>query len=421
MSESTDGNSITGKYRALLLGGVVIGIAILAGLIVFWPRSECEGIFEQTAPRLEANMEIIRNKGALAVGQEKIQELAESAQKVGLHLKTCCSVLAGGKLNPAQFQQCVDSAAGYERQVAKVAQQVNAVEKTPAAGSTSVSPQARAAISNAISEATRGAANLAQQVTQLKPAAAAVAATPATAAVSGHETEPNDTPTGANPVALGTQIDGAIQKDGDADYYKVTASKQVRDLVKVSLENLSETLVPQLTLFNQDKSKLGNDHYDYTPGANLEFYFTAEVGVSNYVRVSGVSNSSGAYRLRLSYQDAADTYEPNDNAAQSADIALDKPVPGSILDGEDQDWYRFKAASASTHVRMDNDSSTLAPQFSIYDENRAKLGNPYNGTNGASIDYNLSATPGKLYYIQVVPYGDTFVPGKYRISVTGGQ
>ena len=284
MSESTDASQVTGKYRALLLGGVVIGIAILAGLVVFWPRSACEGIFEQTAPRLQANLEIIRNKGVLAVGQEKIQELTESAQKVGLHLKTCCSVLAGGKLNPSQFQQCVDSAAGYEHQVAKVAQQVNEVGKT----STADSPQARAAIVSAISAATRGAENLAQQMTQLKPADTAVAAAPAT-------------------------------------------------------------------------------------------------------------------------------------AAQSTDINPGKSVSASILDSLDQDWYRFKASSAALRVRMDNDSTTLAPQLVIYDENRSRLVNPYNGTNGASIDSNLNATPGKIYYIQVVPYGDTSVPGKYRLSVTDRQ
>lgn len=421
MSESTDGNSITGKYRALLLGGVVVAIAILAGLVVFWPRSACEGIFEQTAPRLEANLEIIRNKGVLAVGQEKIQELTESAQKVGLHLKTCCSVLAGGKLNPSQFQQCVDSATGYDRQVAKVAQQVDEAGKTPAANSEPVAPQVRAAIVSAISEATRGAENLAQQVAQLKPASAAVAAAPATTAPSDHETEPNDNPASANPVALGTQIDGAIQKEGDADYYKVTASKPVRDLVKVSLENLSETLQPELSLYDQNKSKIGSDHSDYTPGANLAFSFTAEIGATNYVRVSGLSNTSGAYRLRLSYQDAADTYEPNDTAAQSADINLDKPISASILDGLDQDWYRFQAPGATLRVRMDNDSSTLAPQLVIYDENRSRLDNPYSGTNGASIDYTLNATIGKVYYIEVVPYGDTSVPGKYRLSVTVKQ
>ena len=96
-------------------------------------------------------------------------------------------------------------------------------------------------------------------------------------------------------------------------------------------------------------------------------------------------------------------------------------MSASILDSLDQDWYRFKASSAALRVRMDNDSTTLAPQLVIYDENRSRLVNPYNGTNGASIDSNLNATPGKIYYIQVVPYGDTSVPGKYRLSVTDRQ
>ena len=421
MSESVEKTQTTAKHRALLLGAVIIGIAIVAGLIVLRPRSGCDGIFEQTAPRLEANLEIIRSKGMLAVGQEKIQELTESAQKVGLHLKTCCSVLAGGKLNPSQFQQCIDKAAGYEQQVAKVAQQVNAAENTATADSQPVSSQVRTAIASAISEATRGAENLARQVTQLQPASAAVAAAPATSAQPGHEAEPNNNPASANPLAPGAQIDGVIEKDGDADYYKVSASKPVRDLVEVSLENLSETLPPKLTLYDQNKSKLGNEYYDYTPGANLTFSYTAEVGGTNYVRVSDVTNAGGAYRLHLRYWDAADAQEPNDTAAQATDISLDKSVSGSILDSLDQDWYRFTASSAALHIRMDNDSTRLAPNLIIYDENRSRLDNPYNGTPGASIDYNLKATPGKIYYIQVAPYGDTSIPGKYRISVNESQ
>ncbi len=421
MSESAEKTQITVKYRALLLGGVVIGIAIVATLVVLRPQSECEGIFEQTAPRLEANLEIIRSKGMLAVGQEKIQELAESAQKVGLHLKTCCSVLAGGKLNPSQFQQCIDKASGYEQQVAKVAQQIDAADKTSAAGSEPVPPQVRAAIASAIGDATRGADSLARQVTQLHPISAAVASAPATTAQPGHEAEPNDNPAGANPLAPGAQIEGVIEKDGDVDYYKVSASKPVRDLVEVSLENLSETMQPKLALYDQNKSKLGSDYYDYTPGANLAFSFTAEVGTSNYVRVSDVANVGGTYRLHLRYKDAADTHEPNDTAAQATDISPGTSVTGSILDGLDQDWYRFTANSATHHVRMDNDSSNLAPNLLIYDENRSRLDNPYNGTHGASLDYDLSATPGKIYYLQVAPYGDTSVPGKYRIRVDGSQ
>lgn len=417
MSDAVPGNRFMGKYRLLLLGGAALGILALGGLIILRPHSTCEGIFEQTAPHLEANLEIIRSKGALAVGQEKIQELTESAQKVGLHLKTCCAVLAGGKLNPGQFQQCIDGAAGYDRQVAHVAEQVTAVTQAQKPGAEGVAPAQRAEIVTAISAATQGAADLGRHVAQLQPASTATPA-PANATTSGHETEPNDTPANANTIQLGDTIEAEIKPGDDLDYYKVTASKAQRDLVRVSLENLSTTLGPKFTLYNQSKSQIGYDHYDGTPGADLDFTFALEVGTSNYIRVASSSgNATGTYRLHVAYQNAGDSYEPNDNAAQATAIRAGQIISANIMDGQDQDWYRFQAGAANVRVRMDVDSQTLAPQLNIYDENRSQVANPYNGTHGASLDYTLTATPGKTYYIAVVPYGDTSVPGKYRLSI----
>ncbi|MHB8745707.1 MAG: hypothetical protein ACYC7I_04150 [Gammaproteobacteria bacterium] len=417
MSDAAPEKGFIGKYRLLLLGGAALGILLLGGLIILRPHATCDGIFEQTAPHLEANLEIIRSKGALAVGQEKIQELTESAQKVGLHLKTCCAVLSGGKLNPSQFQQCIDGAAGYDRQVAHVAEQVTAVTQAQKSGIEGVAPAQRAEIVTAISAATQGAEDLGRHVAQLQPASTATPA-PAGATTSGHETEPNDTPANANTIKLGDTIEAEIKPGDDLDYYKVTASKAQRDLVRVSLENLSTTLGPKFTLYNQNKSQIGYDHYDGTPGADLDFVFALEVGTSNYIRVASSSgNATGAYRLRVAYQNAGDSYEPNDSAAQATAIRAGQIISANIMDGQDQDWYRFQAGAANVRVRMDVDSQTLAPQLNIYDENRSQVANPYNGTHGASLDYTLTTTPGKTYYIAVVPYGDTSVPGNYRLTI----
>lgn len=419
MSDAAPGTGFIGKYRLLLLAGAALGIVLLGSLIVLRPHATCDGIFEQTAPHLEANLEIIRSKGALAVGQEKIQELTESAQKVGLHLKTCCAVLSGGKLNPAQFQQCIDGAAGYDRKVAQVAAQVTAITDTQTPGASAVAPTQRAEIATTITAATQDAEALGRQVTQLQPGSeASPSAAPAKESAAGREVEPDDTPANANTIKPGNSIAGDIKAAGDLDYYKITASKNQRDLLRVSLENLSTTLAPDFTLYNQNKSQVGYDHYDGTPGADLNFTFALEAGSSNYIRVSGVSSTLGAYRLQFAYQNAADKYEPNDTAAQATALRTGQTLSANIMDAQDQDWYRFQAGATSALLRMDTDSQTLAPQLIIYDENRAQLANPYSGTHGAALDYTLATTPGKTYFIAVIPYGDNSVPGNYRLRVT---
>lgn len=137
-------------------------------LALLWPRTSCEGIFEQTAPKVEAHLEIIKNKGAFAIGHEKIQEVSESAQKVALHLKTCCSVLEGGKFNPQQFQQCIDNASAYDRQIALIAQEVTEVTEANEKGAAPPQEQLDS-IDKAIKSAANNAESFARQVAQIKP------------------------------------------------------------------------------------------------------------------------------------------------------------------------------------------------------------------------------------------------------------
>ena len=81
---------ISSPQRTLLLSLSIVGVIGLSALVIFWQGDSCAGILQQTAPRLETHLEIIKNKGAVEVGHEQIQKLSDSAQKVGLHLKTCC-------------------------------------------------------------------------------------------------------------------------------------------------------------------------------------------------------------------------------------------------------------------------------------------------------------------------------------------
>ena len=63
-------------------------------------RSKCDSIFEQTTDRLGGNLEVIKIKGELVLGRERVQELTEGSQKVALHLKTCCIALQAGAMKP---------------------------------------------------------------------------------------------------------------------------------------------------------------------------------------------------------------------------------------------------------------------------------------------------------------------------------
>ena len=69
----------------------ILALAGLASVLAYFlydrMRPPCDTIFDQTAARVGGSAEILKTKGELFVGREKIQELAESSQKVALHLK----------------------------------------------------------------------------------------------------------------------------------------------------------------------------------------------------------------------------------------------------------------------------------------------------------------------------------------------
>lgn len=414
MNEATP-PSLTGRHKAFLIGGLIVALAGAAAIVLLRPgASSCQGIFEQTAPRLEANIELIRNKGGFAVSQEKVQELTDGAQKVGLHLKTCCSVLEGGKLNPGQFQQCVERASAYEKHIAEVAQQVDTAATARQQGNTAIAQQQSLRIAQTLQSATSEVAAFERQITQLAPAPVpAAVSTPG--AGGGTEREPNDTKDSATELRINTRLNGEIARTDDSDHFKFTSGKPVRDRVIVKLENRSETLRPSITLFGPDKAQLQNV-YNGTPGADAELSFTAEPGKQYFLRADPYG-TTGVYTLSVAAQNAHDAFEPNDDPAHHTPTPLTagKSIDAGILDARDDDWYVLKAAPGSKlRLRLENRSTTLRPSVLVYNAQRSLLHDPYDGTPGASLDFSFDSTPGMTYFFRVSPYG---THGAYRVTV----
>ena len=103
----------------------------LAYLLLASRRTQCDTIFEQTATRVGGNLDIIKNKGELFVGREQVQALTEGAQKVGLHLKSCCLSQQTGNMNHDEFQDCVNGAKDYESKVLLGLSALSALSEQP--------------------------------------------------------------------------------------------------------------------------------------------------------------------------------------------------------------------------------------------------------------------------------------------------
>lgn len=153
------------KTLVALAGIAAFLVVAYLGYSLLAPQvNQCEAIFQQTAPSLEANVKFLKTEGALVLGQTQIQELSNQAQQIGMNLKSCCVMAGAGNLD--QFNQCKASAVLYDKQVAEA---VAAVKSVPDSGTDQAQKQKEAEerLAQIIQSANEASSALKQQVEQI--------------------------------------------------------------------------------------------------------------------------------------------------------------------------------------------------------------------------------------------------------------
>jgi len=397
------------KQLRLIVIAATVAVIVLVYILFAGRRTQCDTIFEQTATRVGGNLEVIKNKGEFFVGREQVQELTEGAQKVGLHLKSCCLSQQTGNMSSDQFQNCINGAKDYETKVLQVTNLINEAQAAKDQGNQQLSEQkagqareAASAVTSASSEMSRAAANLPSNPVSVK----------------GAEQEPNNTILQANAAELGATISAEISTPDDQDFFKFQYKdpKNRRDILLLHIENRSTTLQPQFSVYHEDKSVLQNWNAANAAGANQDFSFVAEPGKTYYVAVASSYSGTGKYALSLIPQKAYDQYEPNEDAFTATSIRLGQSIEANIMDGEDLDWYRLSGGQGKTvTVHLENLSKTLQPQIQVRNADKSVLQN-WNGANAQAADLEITfpAEPGKDYFVVV---GSSYSSaGKYKLS-----
>jgi hypothetical protein len=396
---------------------IIVAVTLLL-LTIVWlvsrtiGHSKCDSIFEQTADRLRGNLEFIKIKGELALGREKVQELAEASQKVALHLKSCCIAQQAGVLNAEQFQVCMSGAKDYQTQIIQVATNIKEADVAAKQQKPELAKQKTDAAKAAASEVPRTEKTLAK-ATQTLAGSVSVK--------GGAEQEPNNTIPQANVADMGTTIAGEINPADDVDFFKFQYhdAKKRRDIVIVHLENRSTTLRPQLILYNEDKSLARDWTAANASGANLEFSFPAKSGKTYYVGVGSYYNgSTGAYTLAVVPQKAYDQYEPNDDAFTATPLKVGQTVEANIMDGVDVDSYRVSGVKGKTlTIQLENSSPALRPSIRVLKSDKSVL-RDWNAANapGADLTLSIPSDPGQDYFVEVGSYYNESA-GPYKLTV----
>lgn len=226
----------------------------------------------------------------------------------------------------------------------------------------------------------------------------------------GHEFEH------ASTIQVGKKAAGAITDASVSDFYQFTTPPGPRDIYQVALENGSTTLEPNLMVFDGNHHQL-RDCGNTEPLVHAYCAFPAEGQSEYYLQVEGHSNSVGPYSLVVTSLKRADRYEPNDDFPQATRISLDSTIEANIMDDQDVDFYLVRSGSKTGQLTasLENNSTTLDPDVTVFDGNRQQLHRCYYLEPVAHVDCTFSAEAQADYYVRVA--GQYSTAGAYKLTV----
>jgi outer membrane protein OmpA-like peptidoglycan-associated protein len=131
---------------------------------------------------------------------------------------------------------------------------------------------------------------------------------------------------------------------------------------------------------------------------------------------STAGNSSAADAGTPQAPAAAVAVTPGAAITSAASATVGMTVAGEIVANGPSNFYRFDNPAKLRDVvifRLENKSTTLRPDFKLYNADRSQLSEKYDGTAGASTELPMSLDPGQTVYVEVLPYGSV---GKYEFS-----
>jgi hypothetical protein len=386
--------------------------------------SPCDGIFEEASLGLSTKIKFLSAQGELKLGRESIAELSDRAQMTALDLKTCCTVLDAGRIDPEQFLECKAKARNYDARLETIATLLgptpqNAASTQPTSSS---APAVEPALTQAVDDARKTSEELNRHVVEVVKAQALQNlqfAEVKQLAIDGAEREPNDDLFHANLIGLDKTVTAAIRSSSDVDFYTFTTPPTYRDWIRIEFKNQSTTLEPKLELFDAMKTSLGEAH-NTTPGADLVYSFVSPPSTTFSVKVSSYyGQAAGAYALRIAPAKAYDAFEPNDDILSAKAIAEGKTIEAGIMDKDDVDFFSvsgLKNVDAELTVVIVNKSTTLHPNVVAYDASKTEIGSAHNSTAGGDLTFSFKASGGKAY----VKVSDYYVQagGDYTLAIT---
>ena len=211
----------------------------------------------------------------------------------------------------------------------------------------------------------------------------------------------------ATAVSLGADIGGAVDYDGDADYFRFTTEAGVIYQIDVALGTLGDSYA---ALRDSDDWELAYSD-DFGDSLASRIVWEAPESGDYYVEVGGYD--TGSYTLTIAVSDIVDDH--NNDFRLATIVSVGDETPGAIDYEGDEDFFRFTAEAGRTY-RLDVTLGTLGDSvLDLTDSNSAQLA--YNDDFGDSFGSRIvwEAPASGNYYVMVSAWSGA---GSYTLTIS---
>lgn len=224
-------------------------------------------------------------------------------------------------------------------------------------------------------------------------------------------------------VTPGRDANGAIESEGDVDWFRLTARSSQRYTIAVTGGDESGQLPdPVVRIIDLDGVELaGADDSEGSLNPNLEW--TPQGNGDVFVEVSGYGGTNvGAYNLTVQ-----STRAPSDGTSGDARtrgrIALGGAVNASLDFSGDQDWYRVRLEEGQSYrftLAGDGEAGLVDPLIKIHNADGEELASDDDGGDGLNSYLEFTAPATGNYFVEARSFAEGQT-GAYVLTAREGE
>ena len=218
----------------------------------------------------------------------------------------------------------------------------------------------------------------------------------------------------ATAAAVGADIEGVIDYEGDSDYFRFTAEEGLLYQIDVTLGTLTDSVLTQYLEMVGPKQWSVETNDDYEDSLASRIIWEAPESGDYYLVVNGGVryDQVGSYTLTVSHSTVVDDHGNDIDDATVAAVGAD--VRGALDYDGDIDYFRFTAEEGQLY-QIDVALGTLVDsELELLGADGWRLS--YNDDHGDSLASRIvwEAPASGAYHLEVLGYG----AGSYTLTVT---